>query len=712
MKVQNIKIVKRNGNKQDFDPEKIKIAIRKSAERAMVTLTPKAEDKVVDIVMEYIKSQDIPEMEVNQIHNCVEAALEQVNPLVAKSYRDFRNYKQDFVHILDKVYQKAQAFHYIGDKDNGSTSSALVSTQRSLTYHALNKELYKKFFLTREEVEAIEDGYIYIHNTSSRRDTFDSCVCDMASILKDGFEMSNLWYNEPNTLQSAFQVMGDVIIQVASEQYGGFTVPEVDTLLIPYAKKSFERHLKEFLNIKGWKEDQNEEAKNYAEQKTIRECEQGYQAIEYKLNSIVSSRGDYPFITFTLGHETDPYGKEIAKTILKVHEEGEGQDHFKRPTLFPKLVFLYDEKLHGKEGILSDLFELALDCTAKTMYPDYLSLSGKGFIAEMYQKYNVIVSPMGSRAFLSPWYKEGGLHPKDSKDKPVFTGRCSIGTISLNLPMILEKSKIDQKEFYEVLDFYLEMIRKIHLRTFQYLGKRKASTDPVVFMNNGFFGGNLKPNDGIESVLKSATASFGITALNELQELYNNHSLKEDTGFALETMHHINEKINSFQEQDGRLYTIYGTPDESLCELQIDQFRKKYGLIPNVSTHEFMSNSFHTGVWEEINGIEKQDIEEQFWDLFQGGRIQYVTYDNNYNKKAMRTYIERAMSKGFYEAVSLSLSFCNSCGYHGINVDVCPKCGSNDLIKMTKTNGYLSYSKIYLDTHLNRSMINNYKERK
>ena len=709
--ITDVKIIKRNGNKEDFNPEKIKVAIRKSAERVMITLTPEAEEEVVKIVLDYIET-GTGDLEVAQIHNCVEAALEQVNPLVAKSYREYRNYKKDFVHILDKVYQKAQAINYIGDKENSNTDSALVATQRSLTYGALNKELYKKFFLTKEEIEACEDGYIYIHDMSARRDTMNCCLCDIGSVLKDGFEMGNIWYNEPKTLETAFAVLGDVVIHTAAMQYGGFTVPEIDTILAPYAKKSYDKYFKEYLSIRGEKEDKDGKASEYAWQKTTRECEQGYQGVEYKLNTIGSSRGDYPFVTFTFGIEQDPFGQMIAKTILNTHRKGQGKPGFRKPTLFPKLVFLYDKDLHKKGKPLAESFDTALKCSAKTMYPDYLSLTGEGYVSEIYKKYHRVISPMGCRAFLSPWYERGGMTPADSKDKPVFIGRFNIGAISLNLPMILAKAREEQKDFHEVLDYYLEMIRKVHLRTYQYLGKRKASINPIAFCEGGFYGGHLKPNEAIEPVLESATASFGITALNELQELYNGKSIVEDGEFALETMKYINQKITEFKEEDHRLYAIYGTPAESLCGLQVEQFRKKYGVVEGVSSREYVSNSFHCGVWEDITGIQKQDLEARFWDLFNGGKIQYVRYNLNYNEKAMRTYIEKKKKKGFYEGVNLSLAYCNNCGHEELDMDVCPKCGSDDLVKIDRMNGYLSYSRVHGDTRLNHAKMVEISERK
>ena len=704
-----LKIVKRNGYIEDFDPIRIKNAVISSAERVMVNLTDGALDEVVSIVRKLLCTQTTNPT-VEQVHSCVEAALEQVNPLVAKSYREYRDYKNDIVHILDKVYKKAQVITYIGDKDCANMDSALVTTQRCLIYNSLNKELYKKFFLTALEIEACKEGYIYIHDMSARRDTMNCCLFDMATVLKDGFEMSNIWYTEPKTLQTAFNVMGDVIINTTAMQYGGFTVPEVDTVLKKYAKMTYKKYYDEYVEIKG--DGFDEDADKYAWSKVKRECEQGYQGIEYKLNTVSSSRGDYPFVTFTFGVDTDPYARLITKVMLDVHKEGQGKKGFKRPTLFPKLVFLYDKKLHGKDGKLRDNFLSAIECSKKTMYPDYLSLSGEGYVPEMYKKYKRIVSPMGCRAFLSPWYEKGGMEPVDDKDKPVYIGRFNIGAISLNLPMILAKAREEQKNFYEVLDFYLEMIREIHIRTDRYLSKRKASTNPLAYCQGGFDGGNLRPDEAIEPVLRSSTASFGITALNELQVLYNGKSIVEDGNFALEVLKYINDKTLEFKKEDKILYAIYGTPAESLCGLQVKQFRKKYGIVEGVSSREYVSNSFHCGVWEDISGIEKQDLEERFWELCKGGRIQYVRYNLNYNTKAMITYIERAMEKGFYEGVNLSLAYCNSCGHEELDMDVCPKCGSSDLMKIDRMNGYLSYSRVHGDTMLNNAKMVEIAERK
>lgn len=316
------------------------------------------------------------------------------------------------------------------------------------------------------------------------------------------------------------------------------------------------------------------------------------------------------------------------------------------------------------------------------------------------------------RAFLSPWYKEGGIYPKDEQDEPVFTGRFNIGAVTLHLPMIYAKAKEEGREFYEVLDYYLEMVRDIHKRTYEYLGKMRASTNPLGFCEGGFLGGNLNPDDEIAPLLKPMTASFGITALNELEQLATGKSITEGGEFSIQTMEYINNKVDQFKKEDGWLYAVYGTPAESLCGLQIKQFKAKYGTIPGVSDRPYTTNSFHCHVTEDISAITKQDKEKRFWDLFNGGKIQYVRYPIDYNRDAMYTLVRRAMKLGFYEGLNLALSYCNECGHQELNMDACPNCGTTNLTKIDRMNGYLSYSRVKGDTTLNDAKMAEIKERK
>ena len=709
----NVTIIKKDGTKEAFHEKKIVEATNKSAARVLVTFTNKENQQICAFVKEEIRKQNLQEVPIAIMHNLVEGALDHVNPAVAKSYRDYRNYKTDFVKMLDEVYRKSQSIMYIGDKENSNTDSALVATKRSLIFNQLNKELYKKFSLNKEELQACKEGYIYIHDMSARRDTMNCCLFDIAAVLKDGFEMGNLWYNEPKTLGVAFDVIGDIVLSTASQQYGGFTLPEIDKVLAPYAELSYQKYLQEELDKQiHYNVCEPAYAEEIALKKVKREFEQGFQGWEYKLNSVGSSRGDYPFVAMTIGLGQNRFEKMAAITMLEVHQGGQGKTDNKKPVLFPKIVFLYDENLHGEGCILEDVFNAGVECSRKTMYPDWLSLTGDGYVAQMYKKYKKVVSPMGCRAFLSPWYEQGGLSPAKEADKPVFVGRFNVGAISLHLPMIYAKAKHENRDFYEVLDYYLELIRKLHLKTYDYLGEMRASTNPLAYCEGGFYGGHLKPHDKIKPLLKTATASFGITALNELQQLHNRKSLVEDSTFALEVMEYINKKVMQFKEEDQKLYAIYGTPAENLCGLQVEQFRKKYGMIENVSDREYVSNSFHCHVAENITPIQKQDLENRFWHLFNGGKIQYVKYPISYNVKAIKALIRRAMKLGFYEGVNLALSYCDDCGHEELNMEICPNCGSHNLTKIDRMNGYLSYSRVKGDTRLNQAKMAEIAERK
>ena len=1028
-------IIKKDGTKESFNVQKVITAIGKSAYRALTDFTPEEKHRICQNVVDRVNEFGKKQVPISLMHNIVEESLEEIKPIVAKSYRDYRNYKQDFVRMMDDVYKKSQSIMYIGDKENSNTDSALVATKRSLTLNQLNKELYQKFFMTTEELQACREGYIYVHDMSARRDTMNCCLFDVRTVLTGGFEMGNVWYNEPKTLDTAFDVIGDVTLSAASQQYGGFTLPEIDTVLEPYAQKSYDMYYEKYLSVGATKEV----AAQTAWDDVVRDMEQGFQGWEYKFNTVGSSRGDYPFITISLGLGTGRFAKLASICALNVRRKGQGKKGNKKPVLFPKIVFLYDENLHGEGKPLEDVFDTGIACSMKTMYPDWLSLTGEGYVPSIYKKYGRVISPMGCRAFLSPWYEKGGPEPADENDKPVFVGRFNIGAVSLHLPMILAKSRQEGRDFYEVLDHYLNMIRNLHIRTYAYLGEMRASTNPLGYCEGGFYGGHLGLHDKIKPVLKAMTASFGVTALNELQQLYNGKSIVQDGEFALEVMRHINDKINEFKKEDGNLYAIYGTPAENLCfsgatviqtygghkqikdlttddlvysfnsdehkielkkvvyaartgigrqvvkvtmdngqeiictpehpfavrrmsqdnktgqitgketveyvkakdlkagnriksnyiklnettgrlecsiyhngakqlvqdinaeyvygpkpegyvthhkdedklnnlfnnleyktdadhrrhhmpetigpncytsedqsgeknsfygkhhtkeanernrtahigksieclsidgrhvrsfecaddaekagftrhavvqackgkgrtsvhrsghgykkmlwfytdeckqlaleanhkvasveyldepmdvydiqvednhnffvggddgilvhncGVQIKQFRAMYGIVEGVSDREYVSNSFHCHVTEDITPIQKQDLEYRFWNFFNGGKIQYVKYPIDYNVDAVKTLVRRAMDMGLYEGVNMSLAYCDDCGHQELEMDVCPKCGSRNLTKIDRMNGYLSYSRVHGDTRLNAAKMAEIAERK
>ncbi len=737
-------VIKKNKQRECWDDNKILVAARKSADRVGVEFSKDENQYLLDLVKEkinnYLLKKGVDEITVTRVHGYVEEALEEVNPKVAESYRNYRNFKAQWAGIMNTVSNEAERIMYRGDKENSNKDSSLVSTQGCLVRSALSKELYKNQFLTDEEKRDEGMGLYYIHDKDLRAYTMNCCLFDILKVLTGGFEMGNIPYTEPNSLDVTFDVIGDVVLSAAAQQYGGFTIPQVDFILEPYAKKTYNKVFKErFAEYESLGVDRTaaeKAAKKAALKQVEKEFRQGFQGWEIKFNTVASSRGDYPFITVTSGLNTSELGTMCNVIMFDVHKNGQGTPGHKRPVLFPKYVFLYHKDINGPESEHKEIFDAALDCSAKTMYPDWLSLSGNGYVSSVYQKYGVVISPMGCRAFLSPYFERGGFTPADENDRFIAEGRFNAGAISINFPLVYLYAKANERPFMDVLDEILEKIRRIHIKTRDYLAEKRASINPLGFCEGGFWGFNLDPHQKLKEGkgFEAVTYSFGIVALNELQRAYNGKSIAEDGNFALEVLQHVNRKVQEFKEADHMLYAIYGTPAESYCETAVKQIRAytklnrlaliKAGydvqenedgdyVIKDVSDRKYVSNSFHCHVTEDILPTQKQDLEYRFWDLCNGGKIQYVRYNVGYNKEAMKTLVLRAMDMGFYEGVNLALNYCDDCGYEALDLgDECPHCGSKNITKIDRMNGYLSYSRVKGDTRLNAGKMAEIADRK
>jgi len=380
----NTKVRKKDGHIEDLDFNKIKVAVTKSARRVDYTLQDDEWLELKNLIVtndnsyikKLIKQSNSNIISVSDLHNIIELALDEVVPNVGKSYQNYRNYKKDYAKMMESVLKSADALNYHIDRSNANTSSALISTKRSLVYTALNKELYQKMMLSVDELSAIKDGYIYIHDLGARMDTYNCCLFDIGKVLQGGFTWEHIDYNEPTTVRSAMAVTGDIVLNCAAQQYGGFTLSEIDSVLAPYAEKSYKKYRDEHIaELKKYNVSPDEkEVDEFAINKVKEDLAQGFQAFEHTFNTVASSRGDFPFVTMTGGCDETRFGQLVWETALEVRQGGQGKKGKKRPAIFPKLVFLYTKELHAEGKPLYSLFLKGVACSCKAMYPDWLSL--------------------------------------------------------------------------------------------------------------------------------------------------------------------------------------------------------------------------------------------------------------------------------------------------------------------------------------------------
>lgn len=551
-----MKVINKSGYISEWNNEKIISAIFKAANRVDEPITHTQANTVANAckktATKYLNNDSITSAKLHEV--VISQLVHHGFKLIASAYQEFRDYKNTYAKSWEQLKDDADQILFLGDRENANFDSSLISTKGSLVKGALTKELYKQFYLSKTEKFLIKRGDIYIHDL---RDmifgSVNCCLFDIGNVLKGGFVMSGIHYTEPKTVLSALQVIGDITLVATAQQFGGFTLPELDKVLLPYVLKSYQRYLSDFNN--------NKDKANAA---TIRELEQGFQALELKLNTVPSSRGDFAFTTITFGQwnqetETNRYWLSmIGSTLLKVRQKG----YDGVPVVFPKLVYLYDKNLIDTDPYAADLFTEAIKCSSKCMYPDYLSLTGnieQNQVGMEYHLYNKIISPMGCRAYLSHW-----VDPKTNK--VVTIGRCNIGAVSLNIPLIIAVAKKEfstnwKESFWNLLSDRLQVIREFLCKRYEIIRHTKASTNPLAFTQGGFYNGYRQPDEEVGDLVDYMTASFGITALNEATMLWCGKSLYEDKSvFANKVIDFILAKLDKYKEQDHHLYALYGTP--------------------------------------------------------------------------------------------------------------------------------------------------------
>lgn len=403
-----MKIIKKDGTVEGWNGEKIKEAVYKAAARVNQYVEPDVLNKLVEKAYScLIIDRDVPTKDLHKevIHYLKYFGLTDV----ANSYQEYRDYKNTYAKSFEQVKDEADNVLLLGDRENANFDSSLVSTKGSLIKGYLTKELYRQFYLSKEEKELTKRGDIYIHDL---RDaifgSLNCCLFDMATVLRGGFSMSNVDYTEPTSVLSALQVIGDITLVATAQQFGGFSLSQLDMVLLPYCHKTLEKayeHAKHSFPDAGrfaWIAYSKDTLKN--------ELKQGFQSLELKLNTVPCSRGDFAFTTISFGCWNAPQWlgryltnkdlwilKEICSAILNTRMNGHGENH--KPVVFPKLVYLYEENYLSAFQEARDVFELAIECSSKCLYPDLLSLTGDpehNAVAQQYINHNQVVTPMGA----------------------------------------------------------------------------------------------------------------------------------------------------------------------------------------------------------------------------------------------------------------------------------------------------------------------------
>ena len=655
-------VIKKNGSEEQFDINKVVEACRMAASNCSKKLSLSDENGVASIVTSKVLGLKKKSISTEKIHGWAIQALKIIDQEVADCYKSYHQFRKNTMREVAKIKEKSDHLKYAGDRENANYNSSLFSTQNAI-FRGWNSTLISKnFFLTKKERQAIKDGFIYIHDL---RDIMvgnhNCCVFDMENVLEGGFKILNVHTKEPKRVISACGAMYDILNTASAQQYGGFSVPEIDKIVAKYAMKEFQ-----YTGDKGG---------------VLENIKQGLQSLQHHINSNVSARGDTPFITFSFGcidGEDELFNEfQLAACLelLKYRQKVE--------MTFPKLVCLYSTPIMEKYPILLDE---CIETNRTTLYPDYVSLD-EGYSGELYKKYKLCHTPMGCRSFPTPL---GGY---ENPQKTV--GLFNVGVVSLNLPLIYMECSKKKLNFIGEVKRYTQMCIDFLDRRYEQIASMKCSSNPLGFCEGGFVGGNKNPDDLVGDIVNNMGASIGITALNELSVLRNGCELhlcdEEDYRNIVEIVEAIKELVNKNCSNE-RHYSLYGTPAESLCGTQCEQFRKRFGIVDGISDKPYFNNSFHMPVTADISPIVKMNLEYGLFHIINGGHIQYVRVDEPENKQAIKKLVKYGMKNGFYQGININCISCEDCGEHfRKHPTVCPKCGSKNILEVGRVCGYKGF---------------------
>jgi len=572
--------------------------------------------------------------------------------------------------------------------ENSNKNAVIASTQRDLIAGEVSKDIAKRKMIPADLVEAHESGAIHIHDMDYFiQPIFNCCLVNMKDMLDNGTVVNGKMIETPKSFQVACNVMTQIIAQIASNQYGGQSINI--SCLGKYLRRSYEKNLSLALDTLG----DIELAEKMANQMTKKDLESGIQTIQYQINTLMTSNGQAPFVTlFMWLEDDDQYVDEVAmiiEEILKQRIQGIKNDAGVYVTpAFPKLIYVLDENNINKDSKYYYLTSLAIRCTAKRMYPDYISAK------KMRANYEGnVFSPMGCRAFLPPY--------KDQKGNYKFEGRFNMGACSINLPQIGILAGGSEEKFFEILEKRLDLVKRVGLLRYEHLKKVTSDSSPIHWQHGAI--ARLGKHESIAPLLLNgySTVSLGYIGIYEATMLIKgvSHTDKKGYDFAMRIMDTLNDAVNKWTEEYGIKFTLYATPAESLTQRFANIDRERFGIIENVTDKGYYINSFHVDVREEISAFEKFNFESKFQDKSTGGCISYVEIPNmGHNLEALETIVRYIYDNIQYAEFNTKSDYCAECGFDGeIKLNghgdwECPQCHNTDRSSLTvvrRTCGYL-----------------------
>lgn len=687
-----LKVTKRNGELVDFDEAKIVVAIKKAMNSSTGVFVEGQAEEIAAEIKEFAlavgKAMSIFDIEDHVYFNLIKHG----NAATARSYENYKavqSFKRQKNTTDDSILGLLDQTNADVMEENSNKNAVLSSTQRDLIAGEVSKDIARRMILPADIVSAHDEGAIHIHDMDYLvQPMFNCCLVNIGDMLDNGTVINGKMVETPKSFQVACTIMTQIIAQVASGQYGGQSIDIKH--LGKYLRRSHDKHYSmAFSHLKDVKE-----AEKMADLLTQKELEAGIQTIQYQINTLMTTNGQSPFVTLFMhiedGYEYEDEVRRIVEEILNQRYVGiKNEEGVYITPAFPKLIYVLDENNVEEDSKYYYITKLAAKCTAKRMYPDYISAKK---LAE--NKEGNVFSPMGCRSFLSPW--------KDENGKYQFDGRFNQGVVSINLPQIGILNRGDEEGFFEMLDKRLALVKDTLMLRHELLKKNVTSDSSPIHWIYGALT-RLEKGESIEKYLMGgySTISLGYIGVYEATMLIKgvSHTTEKGKEFALKLMKRMNEATERWTKETGIGFALYGTPAESLTHRFCEIDKAKYGVIENITDKGYYTNSYHVDVRENISVFDKFKFESAFQQLSAGGMISYAEIPNMLNNiDAIEQMIKFIYENIQYAEFNTKSDYCHLCHFDGeilINDNdewECPACGNKDKSKMNvtrRTCGYL-----------------------